>query len=305
MLARVSVIIPTYNRRSVIDRAIGSVFNQSFGDWELLVVDDGSTDGTWEHLQQYEDQRVRLFRTENKGVSAARNLGIQKARGPWVAFLDSDDQWLAAKLEKQMVEAQKNPECPLIHGNEIWIRNGVRVNPMKKHEKKGGDVFSQALKLCCISPSAAMIKKSLLDELGGFREDFPVCEDYDLWLRITSRYLVGYVGDFIVKKYGGNRDQLSRRYKAMDYWRVLAISNCICCAHLSPEKCKQARGELHHKAGILLKAYRKHENLENFDRVFSLLGPPGFVEDKNGHGSIAALNRGATDRTIGLIDPYC
>ena len=177
MIPDVSVIIPTYNRASFISRAVESVLNQSFKKWELIIVDDGSTDNTQDILKIYENQtRIKLLKTKNRGVSAARNLGVRQALGYWIAFLDSDDQWLPEKLEKQMRESLKNPGVSIIHGNEIWIRRGVRVNPMKKHQKKGGDIFSQALGLCCISPSTVLIKKKLFDEVGGFRENFPVCE---------------------------------------------------------------------------------------------------------------------------------
>ncbi len=272
MPPQVSVIIPTYNRASVIQRAIHSVFNQNFGDWELVIVDDGSTDNTRELLAAYANcSKIRLFKTANRGVSAARNLGIRQASGNWMAFLDSDDQWLPTKLEKQMEESRKHPKIFIIHGDEIWIRRGVRVNSMKKHQKKGGDIFHQALKLCCISPSTVLIKKDLFDELGGFREDFPVCEDYDLWLRVTSRYSVGYIDDFLIKKYGGHQDQLSGQYKAMDYWRVLALSHCLSSMGLSREKQRQAKAELHQKGNIFLKGCRNHGNLKNFDKIFAIL----------------------------------
>ena len=175
------------------------------------------------------------------------------------------------KLEKQIHKARENPNLSLIHGNEIWIRRGIRVNPMKKHQKKGGDLFAQSVRLCCISPSTVFIKKSLFEKVGFFKENFPVCEDYDLWLRITSRYSVGYIEDFLVKKYGGHSDQLSRKYKAMDFWRVLSLYNCLCSIQLTTEKRGLAKAELVKKGNLLLKAYRKHENLSNFDRIFAIL----------------------------------
>lgn len=272
MIPCVSVIVPTYNRASVLKRAVESVLSQSFCDWELIVVDDGSTDNTQDLLKSYVNHsKVRFFKTKNKGVSAARNLGVRQALGSWIAFLDSDDQWLPEKLEKQVNYSKKHRDISIVHGDEVWIRQGVRVNPMKKHQKSGGDIFAQALKLCCISPSAVFIKKNLFDKVGGFKENFPVCEDYDLWLRITGHYPVGYIDDFLIKKYGGHRDQLSSQYKAMDYWRVLSLSDCLSSVRLSPEKRRQAKSELRRKGDILLKGYRKHENLENFDRIFAIL----------------------------------
>lgn len=263
----VSVIIPTYNRAQTIERAVNSVLGQTMGNLELIVVDDGSTDETQEILKKF--QYIRVISTENQGVSRARNLGVQAAKGSWVAFLDSDDEWLPEKLAKQFHEASLKPECQLVHGDEIWIRNGVRVNPMKKHAKSGGDIFENALKLCCISPSTAMIKKSLFEELGGFREDFPVCEDYDLWLKVTARHPVAYVDDFLIKKYGGHEDQLSRRYKAMDYWRVVSMLDLLENSPLSEKKWEMLFKEVQKKSDILLKGYRKHQNLSQYDFIFS------------------------------------
>lgn len=268
---KVSVIIPTYNRALLLPRAVSSVLNQTFTDWELLIVDDGSSDGTSEFLHELEKvPRVRVLRSQNFGVSSARNWGIRESRGSWVCFLDSDDEWLSHKLERQMQYAQSHADRPLIHGNEIWIRNGVRVNPMKKHQKKGGDVFVDALKLCCISPSTVMIKRSLFDQVGFFREDFPVCEDYELWLRITARFKIGFVEDPIIIKYGGHEDQLSRKFKAMDYWRVEAIHQLIRGGELDAGLLREASAELEHKCKVLLKGYRKHQNFGSYDQIFSI-----------------------------------
>lgn len=271
MDSKISVIIPTYNRASVLSRAVESVLAQSYKNWELIIVDDGSTDHTAEILKAYsQNPQIKIIRTSNQGVSAARNKAIGQAQGLWVAFLDSDDQWLEDKLEKQVEYTLKHPEIKIIHGEEIWIRNGVRVNPMKKHKKAGGQIFSQALKLCCISPSTVLVKKDLFNEVGMFREDFPVCEDYDLWLKICSKYPIGFVEDFLIKKYGGHDDQLSKKMKAMDYWRVLAIADCIKYQELTLEQKAEALSEFDKKTKILLKGYRKHQNLMSYDDVFNL-----------------------------------
>ena len=272
MSPKVSVIIPTYNRASLLPRAIDSVIGQSFQNFEVIIVDDGSTDGTADLLKSYANKSgVRVFTTSNKGVSAARNLGIGQAKADWVAFLDSDDEWLPSKLEIQNQWVKDNPSIDLVHGEEIWIRNGVRVNPMNKHQKSGGDVFSDAVRLCCISPSTVMLKKSLFQEVGLFREDYPVCEDYDLWLKITAHKLVGFVEDSLIKKYGGHEDQLSRKFFAMDYWRIKSLDDLLRRGNLSEEKAKVARSELAKKAKILLKGYRKHQNLSQYQEIFNYL----------------------------------
>ncbi len=221
---RFSVIIPVYNRERFIARAIESVLAQTYRDFELIVVDDGSTDSTPEIVARYP---VRLLRQENRGVSAARNRGIAAARGEIIAFLDSDDAWKARKLEVQAAYFESHPECKIHQTDEIWIRNGTFLNKHKKHQKKSGHIFYDSLHLCLISPSAVAIRRELFDEVGVFREDFPVCEDYELWLRITKHYEVCYSPEPLVVKYGGHDDQLSRRYFAMDRWRVLAMLSYI------------------------------------------------------------------------------
>ena len=146
-----------------------------------------------------------FIQQSNAGVSSARNVGIKRASGDWIAFLDSDDEWLPEKLETQMNALYKNPEIKICHTNEIWIRNGTRVNPKKKHEKFGGWIFQKCLPLCCISPSSVIIHKSIFKEIGLFDDSLPACEDYDLWLRITARNPVLYIKDSLLRKYGGHK----------------------------------------------------------------------------------------------------
>ena len=155
---RISVIVPTYNRAPVLKRALESIAAQTYTDWELIVVDDGSTDHTQNVLREWREtprpQPTMVLRQTNAGVSCARNRGAAHAQGRWLAFLDSDDEWLPQKL------AQQVPLTPLyrwIHGEEIWIRHGRRVNPMKKHAKSGGRIFFRCVDLCSVSPSAVFI----------------------------------------------------------------------------------------------------------------------------------------------------
>lgn len=267
--AQISVIIPTYNRSSVIERAVQSVLNQSYQNWVLMIVDDGSTDNTLEVLDKYlVDERIRVISTENQGVSAARNLGIREAKTDWICFLDSDDEWLGHKLEKQIDLIKEGNK--VIHTNEIWIRNGVRVNPHKKHEKKGGDIFIECIPLCAMSPSTIMIHRSIFNDVGVFKEDYPCCEDYDLWLRITAKYPVSYVEDFCINKYGGHEDQLSRQFIAMDYWRVKSLLDIVESKDLNIHQKKLVKETLNKKLDILMKGYLKHGNLEKYREVTSL-----------------------------------
>lgn len=257
----ISVIIPTYNRRETLIRALDSVFSQSLQPLDVWVVDDGSTDGTTEMVQQQFPQCRYLYK-ENSGVSQSRNIGIRESRGEWIALLDSDDEWLPDKLALQVEALAKSPECRLCHTEEIWVRKGIRVNPMKKHAKGGGWIFQQCLPLCVISPSASLIKRSLLDEVGLFDERLPVCEDYDLWLRICSREPVVYVDEPQIIKYGGHEDQLSQQLWGMDRFRITALEKIISQGELKSEDQEAAIAMLTKKAAIMANGAEKRGNAE-------------------------------------------
>ena len=251
----VSVIIPTYNRAWVLKEAIDSVLAQDFKDFELIVVDDGSTDNTPQILDSYHQDLV-VVRQPNRGVSAARNRGIAAAGGGLIAFLDSDDLWLPRKLSSQVVFFNSNPEAVINQTEEIWIRNGVRVNPKTRHHKPSGMIFEQSLALCLVSPSAVMMKRSLFDEVGLFDEDLPACEDYDLWLRISWRYPVHLIETPLIIKRGGHADQLSKA-PGLDKFRIQALKNIIESGHLEAESYQAAVRTLQEKCAIFAGGCRK------------------------------------------------
>ena len=266
----VSVVIPTYNRWPLICRAVDSVLSQTVKPDEIIVVDDGSEDNTHSHLLQRYGKKINLLQQTNSGVSAARNAGIDKATGDWIALLDSDDEWLSKKLQTQLQTLRDNPACVLCHTNEIWIRNGVRVNQMNKHQKSGGDIFSQCLPLCAISPSSVLLQKKLFASVGMFDEALPACEDYDLWLRICAQYPVHYLDQPLLKKYGGHEDQLSRKYWGMDRFRIKALSKLLTIELTEIQK-EQTRSMLEQKLSILLKGAIKHQNQELIDECNTML----------------------------------
>lgn len=217
-----SVIIPVFNRENEICNAIDSVLEQTFKDFELIVVDDGSTDKTPGIKEKYKS-KIIYIRQENSGVSSARNSGIKRACGQYIALLDSDDTWQKTKLHDQYKYIKENPGVKIHQSEEIWIRNGKRVNPKNKHKKREGDIFNQSLELCLISPSAVVLHRSLFDKYGLFDEKMIVCEDYDLWLRISSNEFVGLLDKPLINKYGGHSDQLSRSMWGMDRFRVYSM----------------------------------------------------------------------------------
>ena len=251
----VSVIIPTCNRAAMVSKAIDSVLAQEFDGFELIVVDDGSSDGTDRVLSDYGD-RIAVLRQPNRGVSAARNRGIRAASGGLIAFLDSDDLWLPGKLARQAAFFESRPAALINQTEEIWIRNGRRVNPKKRHRKRSGDIFAASLELCLVSPSAVMLRRALLDEVGLFDEELPACEDYDMWLRVSSRHPVYLIDTPLVVKHGGHPDQLSRA-PGLDRWRVAALKKLIDSGGLTDFQAKKAIDTLQAKCAVYAAGCRK------------------------------------------------
>ncbi len=221
-IPKVSVIIPTFNRADLLAQAIDSVLSQSYTDFELIVVDDGSTDATQALLSRYRE-RIRYLFQENRGVSAARNLGIKVARGRYICLLDSDDLWLRDKLKEQIRLMKGDPKIRVSYTDEVWIRGGKRVNQGKRHRKYSGWILRKLLPLCLISPSSVMIERGVFEEVGLFDESFPVCEDYDLWLRIGSRMPIYLIEKPLIVKRGGRADQLSQIDWGQDRFRIKAL----------------------------------------------------------------------------------
>jgi len=265
---QVSVIIPTYNRGWTIGEAVDSVLAQDYRDFELIVVDDGSADNTSQVLDAYRGT-IKVFRQENKGVSAARNRGIAEASGRFIAFLDSDDLWLPQKLSTQVEFFNTTPDALICQTEEVWIRSGVRVNPKKRHKKPSGMIFEPSLALCLVSPSAVMIRRSLLEIVGNFDETLPACEDYDLWLRISCRFPVYRIDTPLIIKRGGHEDQLSASF-GLDRFRIKAIKKIIESGFLSKRQYAAAVKTLKEKCNIYAAGCRKRGRIDEADYYISL-----------------------------------
>ncbi len=265
----VTVIIPTYNRRKMVQEAIHSVLQQKYRDFELIVIDDGSTDGTGEAIRDLPG--VRYLFQSNQGVSAARNRGVREGRGELVAFLDSDDLWLPQKLEVQVAFMRAHPEVQICQTDEIWLRNGVRVNPRNKHRKPSGDIFARSLELCLVSPSAVMMRREFFARMGGFDEALPPCEDYDLWLRVAAEEPVLLIQKPLITKRGGHPDQLSHCFWGMDRFRVAALGKLLASGRLTAEKQSLAVQALAKKCTILAQGARKRGKREEAERYLTLV----------------------------------
>lgn len=257
---KVSVIIPVYNRSAQLKRAIESVLVQTFDSFELVVVDDGSTEDLSECAERVKSHGHRFVQVDHGGVSSARNRGVAESRAAWLAFLDSDDSWMPEKLESQWQLHKDQPELQISQCEELWVRKGRRVNKRLLHAMPEGEAFNQSLALCCISPSSVMLSRELFVESGGFDEDLVACEDYDLWLRITSKHRVGLVSTPLVTKYGGHDDQLSRTVPALDRLRVYSILKLLFTLDLSDTQLEQAVSELGRKLEVLVKGASHREN---------------------------------------------
>jgi len=267
---RVSVVLPTYNRGWIIGQAIDSVLDQDYKNLELVVVDDGSIDDTPQLLSAFGD-RLRIIRQENQGVSAARNAGIRAATGELIALLDSDDTWLPGKVTAQVAFFMANPAALICQTEEIWIRNGVRVNPGKRHRKEAGMIFERSLALCLVSPSAVMMRKSLLDEVGLFDESLPACEDYDLWLRIAWKHPIHLIDQPLIVKRGGHDDQLSR-LPELDKYRIQSVARLLHSGVLSLDQADAARAMLKTKCAIYAQGCRKRGKMGEAERYEQMAG---------------------------------
>lgn len=262
----VSVIIPVYNRVEQLKRAIESVINQSFADFELIIIDDGSSLDIKSVISSFNDNRIVYLKNEqNKGVSYSRNRGILSSKGKYISFLDSDDKWFKRKLEEQVKFFKENRELRLVHTEEIWIKNGKRMNQKKRHKKSSGDIFERSLELCLISPSTVMIKREIFDKYGYFDESLPVCEDYDLWIRITAFEKIGFIEKPLIYKYGGHSDQLSRKYEAMDRFRVISMMNLFKNNNLPNDRREAIKSIALKKISILISGAKKRDKLSDLE----------------------------------------
>lgn len=259
-MAEITVIIPTYNRGQLLKKAIQSVLRQSYEDFELIVVDDGSTDNTYEIVRSCSGEKINYIYQENRGAAAARNTGIRAATGEFLAFLDSDDCFAPDKLALQL-EAMKDKRQFLVsHTDEIWFRRGKLLNQKKRHARCQGDLFGRCLKLCAVGMSTVMAKRGLFERFGLFDDVLPCCEDYDMWLRVSAQVPFLLVAEPLTIKDGGRPDQLSVIHRTgMDRYRIKSIVKLIESGVLNRVQKEQAIAELQKKCRIYGNGCIKHD----------------------------------------------
>lgn len=254
----VSIIIPTYNRAYCLGKAIESVLAQTYPYFELIIVDDGSEDKTENLVKKY-NADIAYIRQENKGPAAARNTGIQAARHDLIAFLDSDDWFAEKKLEVQLKAMEENPAYLISHTQEIWYRNGRILNQKIRHKKNDGNIFSQSLELCAVGMSTVMMHRKIFERYGLFDEEYPCCEDYEFWLRVSAEQKFLLVDQPLTLKDGGRDDQVSSLYRVgMDKYRIQAIMKILTSGALTEEQKRAAQAELQRKCMIYGSGCIKH-----------------------------------------------
>jgi len=267
----VSVIIPTYNRYHLLSDAAASVLAQTFAAFELIIVDDGSTDETWERLGEFSDKRISRIRIEHTGLPGlVRNRGVASARGEYIAFLDSDDLWLPEKLMLQYDFMRENPGCRISHTRERWIRGGKEISQAGQRHRRSGIIFGDALKKCIIGPSTVMMEKKLFEAVGGFREDLEIAEDYEMWLRITACCEVGYIDKPLTVKQAGHEGQLSEKYGHIEYFRIQGLKSLVDANWFPEAFSTAAREELSSKCAIYAAGCRKRDKVleaEEFEKL--------------------------------------
>lgn len=287
----VSVIIPSHNRADFLIGALASVLGQDYPHFELIVVDDGSTDHTRQVTAAAERRwaesggepgALRYFFQPNRGPAAARNLGIRQACYDLLAFLDSDDRFLPGKLTRQAAAMAERPEFMLSHTEEIWWRNGSRLNQKRRHRKEGGDIFARSLELCVVGMSTVMMRRQILTGIGFFDESLPCCEDYDLWLRLTARHPVLFVDQPLTEKHGGRSDQVSVRFRVgMDRFRIAALGKLLQGGTLTFEQARLTRRELMRKCMIYGHGCLKHGHTAEGRKYLALAATHSSQADQN------------------------
>jgi glycosyltransferase involved in cell wall biosynthesis len=232
----VSAVIPTYNYARYVAGAVESVLAQSFDDLEIVVVDDGSIDETADTLDPFAE-RIRYIRQEHRGLAAARNTGIRVARGPYVAFLDSDDLWLPEKVSVQIARLDGDPAVGLVYGEAALFTEtspGTATLHSYWAHHPSGKILPWLVRQNVVPSPTPMVRRELFDQVGSFDETLSACEDWDMWIRIAQVSEFAYV-DRVLAKYRVHAANMSLDHERMMTNGLRVLEKAFSSPDLSPE----------------------------------------------------------------------
>ncbi|MCK4305695.1 MAG: glycosyltransferase family 2 protein [Candidatus Eisenbacteria sp.] len=288
-MARVTVIVPTHNKKEPVAEALRSVLSQTFRDFEIVVSDDGSTDGTplhllrmlgaqpdaleilsrmsptsikpFSHAFSQNGVTVQYHYGSNRGLSAARNRGIRSARGDYIAFIEAEDEWQREHLEVQMAFLESHPDARLCRVAERYVKDG-KPRKNRNTSTASGWIFEAALEASPMSTSALLAHRSCFASCGAFDENLPACDEYDLWLRFAARYPIYYIPDGPIVTRKSARGDGSSRTWSWDRFRVYALEKAFQSGHLSPNQRFMVAQEIVRKCERLVQGFRRQRSDE-------------------------------------------
>lgn len=239
----VSVILPTYNRVTMLPEAIESVLDQTYHDWELIVIDDGSTDQTPAYLHRVgrAHRCITLIRVKHGGVSGARNAGLRVANGRYLAFLDDDDRWMPTKLATQAAYLESHPEVALVYAQAHVVDGGGRVTG-RKPSGAAGPTFDELVDGNCIPLLTVVVRRQCLEVVGGFDPALYISQDYDLWLRVARQFPIAYLPEpmAVYRVHGAN---MSRQTRARYADHLKIYEKCL-TQETNPDRAGRLRSRL-------------------------------------------------------------
>jgi len=275
-MPKVSVIIPTYNCARYVPEAVESVLHQTYQDYEVIVVDDGSTDNTEKVLQKYRD-KIRYIKQKNSGVAAARNTGIREAHGEWVAFLDADDLWLPLKLKIQMEFSDRHPDVDFIYGDaSSFNSNGVLTKSMfSERQPHEGNVIKNLLSENFIPILSVIARKKCFEKAGFFKEGMKYSEDYEMWLRVAKFFKFGYITEVVVS-YREHEKSASQNFEKMHAAHLDILNAYLKDPRIPYVAAAKIRGFNYFKFGYVCFEKKHKDARKNF--FLSILNNPFYLK---------------------------
>lgn len=253
-MPEVSAVIPAYNAARYLGEAIDSALAQTFRDLEIIVIDDGSTDDTARVVARYGGS-VRSISQPNRGVSSARNRGIEESRGRYVAFLDADDVWMPAKLQRQLEALRENPQTRACYSAHLWVDD--RLAPLRENRgPRRGTALEDLLRTGNVvgSPSSVIVERSIFSEVGGFSDAFSLCADWEMWVRIAARTEFAYINEPLVQ-YRVHADSMSRNVPLLEDESIRTLESGFAAPSTPLQIRKRRRSSLAHNYMVLAGSY--------------------------------------------------